>query len=107
MAHFMLQASYAPGAVKALVGNPQNREDAIRKLIESMGGKLNSFHFAFGEFDVVMIAEFPDATTAASVALATASSGALSKFQTTTLMTASEGMEAMRKAKAASYSPPA
>ncbi|WEK49967.1 MAG: GYD domain-containing protein [Candidatus Kaistia colombiensis] len=107
MAHYLLQASYATGAAKAMVANPQNREDAARKVIESMGGKLRSFHFALGEFDVVMIAEFPDSIAAASVALATGASGALSKFQTTALMTASEGMEAMRKAKSASYSPPA
>lgn len=107
MPQYLLQVCYSPSSVKAMVANPQNREDAARKVVESVGGTLKSFHFAFGEFDVVMIAEFPDNAAAASVALATGASGALSRFQTTTLMTTSEGMEAMRKAKAGSYSPPA
>lgn len=107
MAHYLLQVCYTQGAVKAMVANPQNREDAARKVIESVGGSLKSFHFALGEFDVVMIAEFPDNTAAASVAMATGASGALSRFQTTALITAADAMEAMRKAKASSYSPPA
>lgn len=107
MAHYLLQASYAPNSVKSLVANPQNREDATRKVIESLGGKLHSFHFALGEFDVVMIAEMPDNAAAASVGLATSATGALTRFQTTALLTATEGMDAMRKAKAGKYSPPA
>jgi uncharacterized protein with GYD domain len=106
MAHYLLQVSYTTSAVKAMVANPQNREDAARKVVESMGGKLNSFHFALGEFDVVMIAEFPSNVAAASVAMATGATGALSKFQTTALITTAESMEAMSKAKAGSYSPP-
>jgi uncharacterized protein with GYD domain len=107
MAHYLLQVCYSHGAVKAMVANPQNREDAARQVIESVGGSLKSFHFALGEFDVVMIAEFPDNASAASVSLATGATGALSRFQTTVLMTTAEGTEAMRKAKAGSYSPPA
>lgn len=107
MAHYLMQVSYTTGAVKAMVANPQNREDAARKLVESLGGKLHSFHFALGEFDVVMIAEMPDNAAAASVGLTTGSSGALARFQTTALLTTAEGTDAMRKAKAGSYAPPA
>jgi hypothetical protein len=53
-----------------------------------------------------MIAEFPSNVAAASVAMATGATGALSKFQTTALITTAESMEAMSKAKAGSYSPP-
>ena len=107
MAHYLLQVSYAANAVKAMVANPQNREDAVRKVVESMGGKLHAFYFALGEFDVVIIAEFPDNVSAAAVALATSATGALSKFETTVLMTPAEGVEAMRKAKTGAYAPPA
>ncbi|HEV7285980.1 MAG TPA: GYD domain-containing protein [Kaistia sp.] len=107
MAHYLLQVSYAASAVKAMVANPQNREDAVRKVVESMGGKLHAFYFALGEFDVVIIAEFPDNVSAAAVALATSATGALSKFETTVLMSPAEGVEAMRKAKTGAYSPPA
>jgi uncharacterized protein with GYD domain len=106
MPHYLLQVSYAPAAVKAMVANPQNREDAARKAIESLGGSLKAFYFAFGKFDVVLIVEFPDNKSVAALSLAIGSSGSLSDIRTTTLMTTAEGIESMQKAKAASYSPP-
>jgi uncharacterized protein with GYD domain len=106
MPHYLLEVSYAPVAVKAMVANPQNREEAVRKAIESLGGSLKAFYFALGDADVVIIAEFPDNKTAAALALATGGSGSLARYRTTALMTAAEGVESMQKAKAASYSPP-
>ncbi|BCP54595.1 hypothetical protein K32_32120 [Kaistia sp. 32K] len=107
MAYYLLQVSYSSNAVKAMVANPQNREDAARKAVESLGGSLKAFYFALGEFDVALIAEFPDNKSAAALSLAIGSSGSLSKIRTTVLMTTAEGMESMRSAKAAKYSPPA
>lgn len=89
-----------------MVKNPQSREDAARKAMESLGAKLHSFHFCFGDYDAVMIAEAPGNTAIEAAALATAAGGALSKFHTTTLMTTAEGIEAMKMAKAAAYAPP-
>jgi uncharacterized protein with GYD domain len=106
MPHYLIQVSYAPIAVKAMVANPQNREDAARKAIESLGGSLKAFYFALGEFDVALIAEFPDNKAVAALSLAIGASGSLSEVRTTALMTTAEGIEAMQKAKAASYSPP-
>ncbi len=106
MPHYLIQVSYAPAAVKAMVAKPQNREDAARKAVESLGGSLKAFYFALGEFDVALIVEFPDNKAAAALSLAIGSSGSLSKIQTTALMTTAEGMESMQRAKAASYSPP-
>jgi hypothetical protein len=50
----------------------------------------------------------PDHKVGASAALAfgTASKGADSKFHTTVLLTAGEGVEAMRKAQQIDYGPP-
>ncbi|ODT06871.1 MAG: hypothetical protein ABS35_45365 [Kaistia sp. SCN 65-12] len=107
MPHYLIQVSYAPVAVKAMVAKPQNREDAARKAIESLGGSLKAFYFALGEFDVVLIVEFPDNKSVAALSLAIGSSGSLSEIRTTALMTTAEGMESMQKAKTASYSPPA
>ena len=106
MAFYLIQVSYAAAAVKAMVTKPQNREEAARKAVESLGGKLHSFFFCFGDYDAVLIAEAPSNVTAAAVALATTSTGALSKFHTTTLMTTAEGMDAMKMAQKASYKPP-
>jgi len=106
MAFYLIQVVYKDTATKSLVMRPQTREDVISKTCKSLGGKLHSFFFAFGEYVVVAIAELPDNATAAAFALGTASKGAVSRFQTTVLLTAAEGLEAMRKAQQIDYAPP-
>ena len=49
----MLQFSYSTGAVSELVKNPQDRTAVGRSLVEAVGGKLESFYYAFGEYDAV------------------------------------------------------
>ena len=80
--------------------------DAARKAIESLGGKLHSFYFCFGEYDAILIAEAPDNVTVAAAGLAVSSAGALSKFHTTALMTTDDGIQAMKLAKKSTYKPP-
>jgi uncharacterized protein with GYD domain len=106
MAFYLIQVAYKDTAIKSLVTRPQTREDIIGKTCKSLRGKLHSFFFAFGEYDVVAIAEFPDNAAAAAFALGTASKGAVAKFHTTVLLTAAEGLEAMRKAQQIDYAPP-
>jgi uncharacterized protein with GYD domain len=106
MAFYLIQAVYKDTATKSLVIRPQTREDAISKTCKSLGGKLHSFYFAFGEYDVVAIAELPDNAAAAAFALGIASKGAVSRFHTTVLLTAADGLEAMRKAQQIDYAPP-
>jgi uncharacterized protein with GYD domain len=107
MAYYLIQVAYSQGAAKAMVAHPQPREDVIRKTCESLGGKLHSFFFAFGEFDAVLIVEAPDNKGAASVALAVAATGSVSRYVTTVLMTPAEGVEAMKGANKVMYTPPA
>ena len=47
------------------------------KAVESVGGRLEAFFFAFGDRDVYVIADFPDNESAAAMALAVNSSGAV------------------------------
>ncbi len=105
MAYYMFQGRYATGSLKAMVENPQDRETAAREFVEAAGGKLVQFYFSFGSDDVVAIIEAPDDTTIAACSLVLGASGAMSGGATTKLMTSSEAMSAMSKAKslAASY----
>jgi uncharacterized protein with GYD domain len=106
MAFYLVQVAYKDTTTKTLIANPQTREDVVSKTCASLGGKLHSFFFAFGEYDIVAIVELPDNTAAGAFALASASKGAISKFHTTVLMTAAEGLEAMKKAQKVDYAPP-
>ena len=101
MSLYMFQASYTAQAIKALVDNPQNREEAARTVIEAVGGKLLSMYFCFGSADVIAIIEAPDDKTMAAGTMAIGASGAFSSGATTSLMTPGEAMEAMQTAQAA------
>ena len=70
MAVYLIQLGYSAEAVRAMVKTPQSREETARAAVEFVGGKLHSFHFAFGEFDAVMIAEVPNNASALATALA-------------------------------------
>ncbi len=74
----------------------RHRRDFISKFLESVCGKLESFYFTFGEHDFVFIAEFPDAGTAAAVAIAVQESGMIKSHQTL-LLTAEELDVALKK----------
>jgi uncharacterized protein with GYD domain len=105
MARDLFQASYTSEAWEAQVSSPQNRIEVIRPVIERLGGHLESAYLAFGDYDVVVIAEMPDSISAAAFSLATSAGGALKAIKTTPLLTIEEGLEAMKKAAGASYRP--
>jgi len=90
LARYMLCASYTTEGVKGLLKDGgSGRQDAVGKLLADLGGSLESFYFAFGEDDVYAIAEIPDNVTAAAIALAVGSSGAV-RVKTTVLLTPEE-----------------
>ncbi len=106
MARYLFQAAYTPEAWAAQINNPQNRVEALRPVIERLGGRLESAYYAFGDYDVIFIVEVPDNVSAAALSLAANAGGALKAVRTTPLMTVEEGMEALRKAGGAGYRPP-
>lgn len=106
MPYYLIQASYTAAATAAMVKNPQDRAMAVAPIIEKAGGKLHGLWLAFGEFDIVAVAEVPDNTAAAALAMAIGSSGALSAYRTTPMMTPAESVAAMKKAGTVSYQPP-
>jgi uncharacterized protein with GYD domain len=105
MPTFMHQVSYTTEAWNQMMAKPEDRLEAVRKPIEQLGGKLLTGFFAFGDYDVVAITEMPDTTSAAAIAIAFAAGGACRGVKTTSLMTAAETMDALRKAAACGYKP--
>ncbi|MGI8518290.1 MAG: GYD domain-containing protein, partial [Acidimicrobiia bacterium] len=74
--------------------------------IESVGGKLHGFWYAFGAHDGYSLWEAPDNVSMAAVALAIGSGGALSSNETTVLLTVDETIDALRMAKDVHYRAP-
>ncbi len=87
MPKFLVLASYTPeGAKGVLRSGGTNRRDAVSKLAEDLGGRLESFYFAFGETDVFVVLDLPDNQSAAAAALAVGASGA-AKAEVVVLLT--------------------
>ena len=89
-----------------LIKNPEDRRDAAKQYIESVGGKLHGFWYAFGDHDAYNLWEAPDNVSMAATALAIGAGGALSSLQTTVLLTVEETIAAMKKASTIKYRPP-
>ena len=106
MPSYLIQVAYTPDAWAAMVKAPQNRLEAVRPVVEKLGGKFEHVWLAFGEYDIVGVVEMPENTDAAAFAMATAAGGGLKAFKTTPLLSVEEGLEAMRKAQEAGYRPP-
>jgi uncharacterized protein with GYD domain len=106
MPYYMVQAAYSTEAGSGLVKNPQNRLEAVRPVVEKLGGKIEGGWLAFGEYDVVLICEMPNNISATAFSMAASAGGAVKAVKTTPLMTIDEGKEAMRKASGVGYRPP-
>jgi len=106
MALYLTRFSYAPETWARLSKNPEDRRNAAEKYIESVGGKLHGFWYAFGSYDGYNLWEAPDNVAMAAVAIAISGGGALSKFETTVLMTVEETLDALGRVQSISYHPP-
>ena len=103
---YLSRFSYTPETWARLVNNPEDRRDAARSYIESVGGRLHGFWYAFGDHDAFNLWEAPDNVSMAAVAMAISGGGALSRFETTVLLTVEETMDAMRRSREIQYRPP-
>ena len=94
MAKFLIRAQYTSQGLQGAVKEGfASREDYLRGLIESLGGKTEAWYFSYGEDDVVVII---DAEPAAAVALSMAvNQSGVSRATTTPLLTSAE-MDAAR-----------
>ena len=106
MSLYLSRFSYTPETWARLVNNPEDRRDAARSYIESVGGKLHGFWYAFGAHDGLSLWEAPDNISMAAVAIAIGGGGALSSFETTVLLTVEETLDALRRAQAVRYRAP-
>jgi uncharacterized protein with GYD domain len=103
---YLSRFSYTPETWARLIGHPEDRAKAAQSYIESVGGKLHGFWYAFGARDGYNLWEAPDNVSMAAVALAISGGGALSSFETTVLLTVDETMDALRKAGQVQYRAP-
>ena len=109
---FISRGRFTSDAIKGMLAKPENREEAVAKLFQSVGGRLMAWYLTFGHHDWLAIGEFPDAKAAvtpqgsvrrseygvASAVLAAAGGGSLSDVETTIAMTAKEAFATFESA---------
>lgn len=104
MAKFLFEANYEGEGVSGLLREGGTyRRARVEEMLKSVDGKIESFYFAFGDRDVIIVADLPDNATAAAIALKVNAAG-LAKCKTTVLMTPEE-VDAASKMDVA-YKPP-
>lgn len=104
MAKFIYIGSYsAQGAKGVMQQGGTARRRAAEKVIESVGGRVESFYFGFGKDDFYVTFDAPSAAAAAAVALTVGGSGAVGG-RTIPVITAEEIDEAAKMSP--DYSPP-
>jgi uncharacterized protein with GYD domain len=100
MPKYLIQASYNAEGLKGLQKDgASGRRAAVTKAVKALNGKLESFYYALGEDDVVVIVDLPDNASVAALALSASGSGTV-RTRTTALLTVEETDEALKKASA-------
>ena len=102
----MLWVSYgkiAQEGIKGMIANPENRAEAVRKLLEALGGRLVSYHMLLnGDIDFIIVSEIPD-DKLADIALVSPmlirASGAIESVTTVPALTAEAAVPQMKKAR--------
>jgi uncharacterized protein with GYD domain len=105
MASFLVQVSYTPEALSALIAKPQNRMAVVKKSVENLGGTFTGSWMSFGDYDLVMLLEMPNNVSAAALAIAAAAGGSLKAIKTTPLLTIDQALSALKKAGKSGYTP--
>ena len=77
MPKFISLVKYTSKGVENIKNSP-SRLDAVKKLCESMGAKVDGFYLTMGRYDIVLIVDAPNRETAAKILLTTASRGSVS-----------------------------
>jgi uncharacterized protein with GYD domain len=106
MPMYLTTFSYTPETWAMMIAEPEDRRWPAQAYIESVGGKLHGFWYAFGTHDGISLWEAPDNVAMAAVALAIGGGGALSSIETTVLLTVEETLDALSRARSVGYRVP-
>lgn len=74
MPTYVLLTTFTDQGIEHVRDSPDRTAHA-RSMIESLGGVWKDFYVTMGRYDGIVIADFPDAETAAQAALTLAESG--------------------------------
>ncbi|HET9716752.1 MAG TPA: GYD domain-containing protein [Pseudolabrys sp.] len=95
---YITQGRYTREAVKGMIVKPEDRADAVARLLSKIGGRLLGYYVTFGEYDFLTIAEAPNDIQMAAAVLAASSGGGVTDLRTTVALTSVEAKSAFAAA---------
>jgi uncharacterized protein with GYD domain len=91
-----------------MINAPGDRAAALRQVLDSVGGSLDTMYWMFGDYDGMVIFDVPDSASAAAVSIAAGSSGAFKHLESRELFTQEQLGETLARARntTQAYQPP-
>lgn len=96
MCLFSHQISFTSSAWHSLTENAEDPLGPVRAPVESLGGSLLNAFFTYDSYDVLAIAEFPEAVSPDDISIAFYADGRVARVHSSPLLTVSQAHEARR-----------
>ena len=106
MTKYMVLFTFKGETLKAYMNKPTDRAAVVGEAAQSVGGRLESYYWMFGQHDGFAILDLPDSAAAARLSMSVASSGAFTHLETHELFTSQQVLELMQASRAVEYSAP-
>ena len=90
---FITQGRFTREYIKGGLAKPEDRQAAIARLCEQVGGKLVSLYFTLGQYDFLLLSEMPEAKAASVLAFVAAGGGGIEGSVTTQAYTTAEARD--------------
>lgn len=98
MPKYLIQASYSSEGLKGLAKDGgTKRRTVIQQALESVGAKLESLYYMFGEDDIILIVDAPNHAAVAAIAITSGAAGVSTNLKTSALLTPEEVDQAVQK----------
>jgi uncharacterized protein with GYD domain len=95
---FITRGNYTREAIAGMTAKPEDRTEAVGKLISTVGGKLHGLYMTFGEYDFLLIGEAPSEKDILAALIVAAGSGGVTNVNTTLAVTSADAKAAFAKA---------
>ncbi|GAA4292221.1 hypothetical protein GCM10023086_01950 [Streptomyces venetus] len=97
MSKYLFKSRLTPDGMKGLLSEgAKARREAVGRMVEDLGGRVEAMYWAFGDEDVYVTAELPGNTSAAAMGMVVSSVGGV-RTTTVVLLSADEIDEAVRQ----------
>ena len=100
MAILITQARFTKDGIRGMIAAPEDRAEAVGRLITQVGGKVITYYLTSGEYDILLIFEAPSYEDAVPALVVAAAGSGIADLKTVMALTTSEMKSAFAKAKA-------